>query len=114
VSDSDNGKQDLPFAWQKVQGAIWLIGLAILAWQNWWWPGILILVAISSIYQAVVHTYVRRAEEEKEVSHRRETLLPENCPNCGSPITVDRVTWVSDTTASCPYCNSSIKATEIA
>ena len=36
MSDSENGKQDLPFAWQKVQGAIWLVGLAILAWQDWW------------------------------------------------------------------------------
>ena len=47
MSDSDNGEKNLPMPWRKVQGAIWLIGLAILAWQDWWWPGILILVAIS-------------------------------------------------------------------
>ena len=112
MSDSDNGDQKLPIPWQKVQGAIWLVGIAVLAWQDWWWPGILILVAISSVYQAVAHSYVRRAEEEKEVLKTRETHLPETCPSCGSPVSISTVTWVSDTTATCPYCSSNIKAIE--
>jgi hypothetical protein len=29
--------------WRNIHGAIWLIGLAILFWKGWWWPGILIL-----------------------------------------------------------------------
>lgn len=29
-------------------GAIWLIGIAVLAITNWWWPGILILIGLTS------------------------------------------------------------------
>ena len=112
MSDSDNGEQNLPMPWRKVQGAIWLIGLAILAWQDWWWPGILILVAISGISQAVIQSYVSKAEKQEQIAQTRETHLPETCPNCGSPISVSTVAWASDMTATCPYCSSSIKAIE--
>jgi len=29
-------------------GAIWLIGIAVLAITNWWWPGILVLIGLTS------------------------------------------------------------------
>lgn len=41
-------------AWKQVQVAIWLVGLAILAWKDWWWPAILILAAISGLYLAAI------------------------------------------------------------
>ncbi len=44
-------KQKITGPWHNVQGAIWLIGLAIIAWQGWWWPGILVLVALSMILE---------------------------------------------------------------
>ena len=34
---------ELPQPWKRIQGAVWLIGLAILAWQGWWWPRILVV-----------------------------------------------------------------------
>ena len=114
MSDSESIDEKLPVQWRKVQTGIWLVGLAILAWQGWWWPGILILVAISSLFQALVYMYVRKAEEEKQITQTRQAHLPANCPNCGSPITSSTVTWISDTTAICPYCKSNIKATESA
>ena len=40
--------------WRQIQVALWLVGLAILAWKGWWWPGILVLVALSAILQAVI------------------------------------------------------------
>lgn len=33
---------ELPLPWKQIQSAIWLIGLAILFWQGWFWPGILV------------------------------------------------------------------------
>ena len=47
-------KQKLTGPWRNIHGAVWLIGLAVIAWQGWWWPGILVLVAISMILEAVI------------------------------------------------------------
>ena len=108
---------ELPFKWQQVQSAIWLIGLAIIALRGWWWPGILVLVAISGLTQALIASYLDKnaAREEavvkqKNLEETRATALPEQCPGCGAPLDTKRVIWRSDTTASCPYCNKSIKA----
>jgi len=30
-------------------GGLWLIGIAVLAITNWWWPGIMVLVGISAL-----------------------------------------------------------------
>ncbi len=35
--------------WGNIQTVVWLVGLAILAWHGWWWPGILVLVAVSMV-----------------------------------------------------------------
>jgi MFS superfamily sulfate permease-like transporter len=44
--------------WKSIQTAIWLVGLAILAWKDWWWPGILVLIALSILTQAVIQILV--------------------------------------------------------
>ena len=36
-----------------LHSAVWLIGLVILSWKRWWWPGLLVLVAISLILEVV-------------------------------------------------------------
>lgn len=100
----------LPFALDKIQGAIWLIGLAILAWQGWWWPGILVLVAISGLTEAGLKWYANKQRHEQEVAAIRSTAVPATCPNCGSPISAATVKWTSDTTAVCPYCGSLVTA----
>ena len=38
-----------PAAWGGITGGVWLIGLAVLFMTGWWWPGILVLVGISSL-----------------------------------------------------------------
>ena len=30
-------------------GGIWLIGIAVLAVTNWWWPGIMVVIGISAL-----------------------------------------------------------------
>lgn len=42
-----------PWAWANVQGALWLLGIAVLAQFNWWWPGILVLVGLSALFGSV-------------------------------------------------------------
>jgi hypothetical protein len=114
--------------WAAVQTAVWLIGLAILAWQNWWWPGILVLLAISGVTQALI---TRFAPPEPEAAlqpassavdpaaalaptppgapaeHRLE-LLPAECPKCGGPIRGHEVRWTGPQSADCPYCGANL------
>lgn len=100
------------------QAAVWLIGLAVLAWQDWWWPGILVLTAISGVTAPLFGAYINQRHEKKKatvtrvkVETERAEALPHQCVACGAPLSTTSVIWRSQTTASCPYCNSSIKAT---
>jgi hypothetical protein len=126
-SDTRERRRDeepvLPYTWKQVQTAIWLIGLAILFWTGNWWPGILILVAISGLTQAAIAAYVKRQDDaaaarmaqaqsleaQKRLEAARLDALPSNCPVCGGALDPARVTWSGPTTAVCPYCQSAIK-----
>lgn len=109
MSNSDADKEKLPPHWQRIHGAIWLIGIAILAWQGWWWPGILVLVAISGLAQAMIMAYVKRNQEVETLATEREAHLPETCPNCGGPLNASSVRWKGKQSATCPYCGSTVK-----
>lgn len=111
-SDDKEKEQELPPVWQQVQAAIWLIGLAILFWQGWIFPGILVLVAISGITQALIMAYVKRQESTQALEAARELHLPPSCPNCGGPITPQSVRWTGTRTAQCPFCGAALKVTE--
>jgi hypothetical protein len=122
-------KRKLIGPWRNLHFAVWLIGLAILAWRDWWWPGILILVAISVLLEALImriapHAFV----EEKQptptgttsteapaspsptppaVEHQAN-LLPPICPRCGGPIRGHEVKWTGAQSADCPYCGANL------
>lgn len=116
----------MPEHWKQVQSAVWLIGLAILAWQDWWWPGILVLVAISGLTQALVSRQVDQeveaaelkardqARQESEAAQRIKatSLLPNVCPSCGAPATPENVHWRGPAKASCSFCGASLPLTE--
>jgi hypothetical protein len=110
VSKTNADEEKLPPHWEKVQSAIWLIGLAILFWQDWIFPGILVLVAISGITQAILAAYVKRQQETELLKTTREAHLPESCPNCGGPLNASTVHWKSKQSAVCPFCGSTVKA----
>ena len=115
-------KPQLIGPWRSIHGAVWLIGLAILAAKDWWWPGILVLVAISGIVEAMLMQYVPGsvAQPASNVSpqtpspasatpafptpEHRLDLLPTVCPNCGGPIRGHEVKWTGLQSADCPYC----------
>ncbi|MCB9155988.1 MAG: zinc ribbon domain-containing protein [Caldilineaceae bacterium] len=94
--------------WGQIQGAVWLVGLAIIAWQNWWWPGILVLVALSGIVEGIIRNYTTHDAESKALEQQRVTSLPEQCPSCGSPVDAQNVRWINQTTANCPYCGTKL------
>ena len=109
---SKESQPELPGAWRQIHGAIWLIGLAIIAWKGWWWPGILVLVAISGLAEAGIRLYLNQQAEQKTVVESRARHLPANCPNCGGPIDAAKVRWRGPYTAICPFCGATIKALE--
>jgi hypothetical protein len=104
-------EEKLPQHWEKVHGAIWLIGLAVLFWTDNIFPGILVLVAISGLVQAGLTAYVKRNRAVETLTAEREMYLPEKCPNCGGPINAATVRWRGKQSASCPYCGSTVRAT---
>ncbi len=123
----NESKQQLVGPWRSIHAAVWLIGLAILFWTGDWWPGILVLIAISAIVEALIRRYVPGAVEVEEAAgsaatlpvasaspdaapaqpapreHRLE-LLPSICPGCGGPIRGHEVKWTGVQSADCPYC----------
>ncbi len=107
---------EMPLPWQQIQSALWLVGLAIIAWQDWWWPGILVLAAFSGLFQAGVQLYLKKREEQQQVVEKRVELnqqraawLPAVCPQCGGPLSVESVQWSGDALGACPYCEANMR-----
>ena len=132
MSDHEQ-KPKLVGPWRNLHAAVWLIGLAILAWQGWWWPGILVLVAISLIIEAVLMRYAPQAFAKPEtppqrlppvppapaapapaapapqVTEHSYERLPSTCAKCGGPIRGHEVKWTGPQSADCPYCGANIQ-----
>ena len=111
MSDAKSKERELTGLYAAIQSGIWLIGLAILFYTGNWFPGILILVAISGITQAVLQALAKRDEEKAQVAQaaRQAALsVPSNCPTCGAAISASNVVWTGATTAHCPYCKAAV------
>src|SRR5512139_3974269 len=107
-SKEDGEERNLRGLYGAVQSAIWLIGLAILFYTGNWFPGILVLVAISGITQALLASMAKNQEQKKAeqaalaASARTAAMaVPPNCPTCGAAISASTVTWTGPTTAQC-------------
>ena len=116
--------------WKSVHTAIWLVGLAILALNDWWWPGILFLVALSMISQAIIQMMAPKASELVEQTNEERIAgevidsslsnaeshkaaysnhrLPTECPKCGAPIRGVDIRWTGPDSANCPYCGANL------
>jgi hypothetical protein len=130
MSKRDRGRT-MVGPWRSMHTAVWLIGIAILFWKGWWWPGILVLVAISMILEALLSQMAPQAFEPEEpagtpqampqalpgpvpatppapaTEHRLE-LLPAACPNCSGPIRGHEVRWTGPQSTDCPYCGTNL------
>ncbi len=132
---SDERKKKLVGPWRSLHAVIWLIGIYILATRGLWWPGILVLVAISALYEAFLQRFVPEAYIEEKpapstsigqametppeppvtatvstlpnLEHRIE-LLPQHCPACNGPIRGHEVKWTGPQSANCPYCGTNL------
>jgi len=122
----------------SVQGAIWLFGIGILAWFDFWWPGILILVGLgiiagslfpdrkqpqtaevpeSSFPESIPDPQEEYSYDDIPETPREPVLsqptsspnwIPSRCPACGAPISADEVIWLDDTHAECSYCHTQL------
>ena len=133
MSDSEP-KRKLVGPWSSLHLVIWVIGLYILFTRGPFFPGILVLVAISALYEAFIRRYVpdstveenetpqvpvEQPKAEARVAPPVETPLPSPlgehpidrlphvCPNCGGPI-LSTVKWTGPFSASCPYCGTNL------
>jgi hypothetical protein len=126
-------KQKLAEPWRAIHAAIWLVGLYILFSQGSFWPGILVLLALSGIVEALIKKYVPGSSEDEDeaespaktpppvtqvpqaapeppataLEHRLE-LLPSICPKCGGPIRGHDVKWTGPQSADCPFCGANL------
>lgn len=113
--------------WRPLRSAIWLIGLGILFFWGHWWPGILVLIGLTMIVEALFRAPMRQwpqnspppaspvsppaapvpAPVQIDPVHRVE-LLPANCPQCGGPIRAHEVKWTGRQSAACPFCGTNL------
>ena len=124
--------KQLKSPWDKIQSAVWMIGIAILFFTGDWWPGILFVAAASMIVEAVVQLIIPEVVEEAETAPPlpvrpapaweappvaappaeppppvyRTDLLPGSCPACGARVRENEVRWVSELSADCAYCGT--------
>jgi len=131
MSHDKKKKKKLKGPWDAIQTAIWLIGLAVLAVKGWWWPGILVLVALSVITEAIIEILVPDAVETVEseekaapfmageekaapvpkiivTPHHPVHRLPSVCPQCNAPVRGHEVQWTGHESAGCAYCGANL------
>ncbi|MSP12107.1 MAG: hypothetical protein EXR62_04015 [Chloroflexi bacterium] len=108
--------------WKSISTAIFLIGLAILFSRGQIFPGILVLIAITTLVEAGIQILVPSAAVERvrwqdgeEVeapappAQEARGTLPAVCLKCGGPLSPDTVKWVSPKVATCPYCATPVE-----
>ena len=131
----NRSKKELVGIWRSLHVVIWVVGLYVLITRNFIFPGILVLIAISAIYEGVLQRYVPDAYEEPAsveevntggapaipapmvtppapVEHRIE-LLPQVCPSCNGPIRGHEVKWTGPQSANCPYCGTNLPMNKV-
>jgi len=123
----------------SINGVVWMIGLAVLFYTDWWWPGILVLAGISFLlsagWQGSTEPEPELPGDEPPLSGMepdnpaevfrpapivtpppapaptpRTDLLPNTCPQCGAPVRSGEVRWTGAHSAACSYCGSNIPA----
>lgn len=133
-------KKKLVGPWRTFHVVIWLVGLYLLFSRGYFFPGILILLAISALYEGLLARFAPHAFEyeppsipaaessvagvsvEKmadltgDVPANQEhhlDLLPQACPSCNGPIRGHEVRWTGSRSANCPYCGTNLPMKQV-
>jgi hypothetical protein len=128
-------KKELIGPWRSLHVLIWLVGLYILFTRGSFFPGILVLLAISALYEGILQRYIPNAyEEQKPVEleniapvtsgsavemttltqpDHRIDWLPQVCPSCNGPIRGHEVRWTGPQSANCPYCGTNLPMNKV-
>lgn len=121
-------KKELVGPWRSLHVVIWVLGLYILFSRGWFFPGILVLIAISALYEGLLARFAPHAFAEvtsgdtviqpvdktaqantpTPVQEHRLELLPQVCPSCNAPIRGHEVKWTGLQSANCPYCGTNL------
>ncbi len=100
---------------QGLTGGVFMIGLAILFATDWIWPGILVLIGVTSL----VGAYIKRSDpDDDDIPLKAEPPLEEpppkvryaaQCASCGAatPQTLQD-SAASQQAAVCSYCGSQL------
>lgn len=135
MSKKHKDEKKLKQPWRNLHGAVWLLGLGYLFISGDWFPGILWLIGVSMILEAVLMMAVPDAYEEAapektatepsptpavvenevdipapapKVDSRPYAALPTTCPRCGAPARGHEVIWHNDHAADCAFCGASL------
>ncbi len=99
---------------QGLTGAVFMIGLAILFATDWFWPGILVLLGVTSLMGAYVgrtepdpDDIPLRVERPMENEHPPTVRYSPQCASCGAsiPQTLQEGTS-SEPNAVCDFCGT--------
>jgi hypothetical protein len=109
-------------------GLFWLFIFVMIFSKGHWWPGILVLIGLSIIFNSFFKDSAPQETQNPpppvvqmppptpptmaaaapvEQTHRSD-LLPLTCPQCGGPIRSYEVKWTGKQSAVCPYCGSNL------
>src|SRR5690554_5533742 len=77
---------------ESISSAIFLIGLAALFYFDWFWPGILVLVGVTGVAEALLRQWLPDPEEiplkvenpEGKPPSAPPLRIPARCPSCGA------------------------------
>jgi len=117
--------------WMPFGGMIWLFLLASLFMGGRWWPAILVLIVVASLFGSLFRDATRQWPQNPPpadipmqppahanpptptVTPTPEAIhlidpLPATCPQCGGPIRSSEVKWTGKQSAVCPYCGSNL------
>ena len=110
----------------NITAAIWLIGLGILALTDQWWPGILILVGLSMVVNAVIPAVdgtprpSRPISDEEDHSYLEEPLVeadgplpPVDQPPLQVQIADPEPSFSGNLPSNCPMCGAPVDAHKV-
>lgn len=113
--------------WRPFRGVFWIFLLAFLFLGGRWWPGILVLIVMASLFGSLFRDATPQQTQNPPPMHipmpppaapivtpapveqiHRVDLLPAACQQCGGPIRSSEVKWTGKQSAACPYCGSDL------